>query len=309
VALRHRGWVLIAGLVGIAVVGTVIALRVSAPKLSGRAMAEYMPERDAAVLFVDVASIRSSGILEKLAGSTVAEEPEYKAFLQQTGFDYKRDLDRLMASLAPGEGPLTHYFLLEGRFDWDKLKRYATSQGGACHGDICSVKGSTSGRIVSFYPVSSKLMALASSPNDQAARDVRKISASARAYEVPEKPLWLYVPRSTLQKQTGLPSGTRLFTRALEPAKSVMFSLGSQTGKFLLQMDVTCVTTEDAVVMKNQLEGLTQLLQKFIARERQTPNATDLSGILTSGTFERSSEHVIGRWPIDKAVFESVAGR
>ena len=61
-------------------------------------MASYMPQRDAAVLYVDIAALRSTGILEKLVGSTVGEEAEYKAFVQQSGFDYKRDLDRVMVN-------------------------------------------------------------------------------------------------------------------------------------------------------------------------------------------------------------------
>ena len=103
-------------------------------------MAAYMPEREAAVLYIDVAAVRSSGILDKLVGSTVAEEPEYKTFVQQTGFDYKRDLDRLMANSASADGGTTHYFLLEGRFDWDKLKSYAKGQGGSCDGDFAARK-------------------------------------------------------------------------------------------------------------------------------------------------------------------------
>ena len=86
-----------------------------------------------------------------------------------------------------------------------------------------------------------------------------------------------------------------------------MFTLGPNGDKFELALDVTCTTPEEAVVLKNQLEGITQLLQKLIAREKQTPNRNDLSGILTSGAFERQSEHVIGRWPIEKAFVESLA--
>ena len=47
------------------------------------------------------------------------------------------------------------------------------------------------------------------------------------------------------------------FHRALEWSQRVMFSLGPQAGKFELTMDVTCRTPEDAVVLKNQLEGIT----------------------------------------------------
>jgi hypothetical protein len=302
VPLRPRGWILVIGLIAISIAGVVIATRVAGPKLDGGGMAAYMPQRDAAVLYVDVAALRSSGILDKLVGSTVGEEAEYKTFVQQSGFDYKRDLDRVMVNSAED----THYFLAEGRFDWDKLKAYAKGQGGSCDGDFCTVKGNAPNRIVSFYPVAKKFLAMASSPNASAARDISARTPVKPSYDVPDRPLWLYVPSSVLQRQNDLPAGTRLFTRALESSQRVMFSLGPQAGKFELTMDVTCRTTEDAVVLKNQLEGITKLLQSLIAREKQTPSMRDLSGVLTSGSFERVSEHVIGRWPIDKSFVDSL---
>lgn len=303
--LRGRGWILVVGLVAISIAGVVIATRFGGgPKLDGMGMASYMPQRDAAVLYVDVAALRSSGILDKLVGSTVGEEAEYKTFVQQSGFDYKRDLDRVMVNSAEG----AHYFLAEGRFDWEKLKSYAKGQGGSCDGDFCTVKGSVPGRLVSFYPVSKKFLALASSPNANAAREISARTPVTPTYNVPDRPLWLHVPSSVLRRQTDLPAGTRLFTRALESSQRVMFSLGPQAGKFELTMDVTCRTPEDAVVLKNQLEGITKLLQNLIAREKQSPSTRDLSGILTSGAFERTSEHVIGRWPIDKAFIDSLGG-
>jgi hypothetical protein len=305
VALRYRGWIIVAGLVAISIAGVVIATRfIGGPKLDGVGMASFMPQRDAAVLYVDVAALRSSGILDKLVGSTVGEEAEYKAFLQQSGFDYKRDLDRVLVNSAGG----THYFVAAGRFDWDKLKSYAKGQGGSCDGDFCTVKGSAPDRIVSFYPISKTLLAMASSAEPDAARQISARTPVKAPYDVPNQPLWLYVPSSVLQRQTDLPSGTRLFTRALESSQRVMFSLGPQAGKFELAMDVTCRTPEDAVVLKNQLEGITKLLQSLIAREKQTPSTRDLSGVLTSGSFERTSEHVIGRWPIDKSFVDSLGG-
>jgi hypothetical protein len=291
-------------MVAISIAGVVIATRfISSPTtLDGAGMASYMPQREAAVLFIDVSGLRSTGILEKLVGSTVGEEAEYKAFVQQSGFDYKRDLDRVMVNAADA----TTYLLAEGRFEWDKLKKYAQSQGGSCDGDFCTVKGSTPARIVSFYPVSKNYLAIASSANPNAAREINSRSPVKLSYDTPDRPLWLHVPSSVLRRQTDLPAGTRLFTRALEPAQRVMFSLGPQADKFELKMDVTCRTPEDAVVLKNQLEGITKLLQSLIAREKQSPSSRDLSGVLSSGSFERAAEHVIGRWPLDKAFIDSL---
>ena len=88
-----------------------------------------------------------------------------------------------------------------------------------------------------------------------------------------------------------------------------MFSLGPQGEKFELLMDVKCRTTEDAAVMKSQFEQLTKILQAFISREKQSPSSKDLSGVLTSGSFQRQSEHVIGIWPIEKAFIDSLGGK
>ncbi|HYP07511.1 MAG TPA: hypothetical protein VER03_14860, partial [Bryobacteraceae bacterium] len=161
-------------------------------------------------------------------------------------------------------------------------------------------------RIVSFYPVSKKLLAMASSPNDKAAREISSRTPVKASYDVPDKPLWLHLPTSTLQSQSALPAGTRLFTGALEWAQRVMFSLGPAGDRFEITMDVVCRTPEEAAVLKAQLEGITKLLQNLIAREKQTPSMRDLSGVLTSGSFQRDVEHVIGRWPVDKAFIDNL---
>ena len=61
--LRGRGWILVAGLIAVAVIGTLVATRLSGPKLDGSGMAAYMPQREAAVLFLDVAAIAIRGFL------------------------------------------------------------------------------------------------------------------------------------------------------------------------------------------------------------------------------------------------------
>jgi hypothetical protein len=49
------------------------------------------------------------------------------------------------------------------------------------------------------------------------------------------------------------------------------------------------------------------LLSKFIVREKQKPNPADLSGVLTSGVFERDLRHVNGKWRLEKAFLDSLA--
>jgi hypothetical protein len=77
---------------------------------------------------------------------------------------------------------------------------------------------------------------------------------------------------------------------------------------FQLKLDVTCKTAEDAAVMKAQFEGLTALLQGFLKREQQRANVADLSGVLTSGKFDREERHVIGRWTLQRSFVDSLGG-
>jgi hypothetical protein len=266
-------------------------------------MVAYLPKREAALVFVDVAAIRNSGLLEKLFGSTVGEEAEYKTFLQRTGFDYKRDLDSVLMSSASG----IHYLLLKGRFDWNKLRSYAGQEGGKCDGEYCEVPGSTTGRVLSFHPITDDVMALASAATGSAARDIARRPAEKLPFDVPGQPVWLYAPPAVLREQQQAPPGTRVFMKALEQAEQVLMTIGPAGDAFQIAMDVTCKTEQDAAIMKAQLEGLTALLSKLILREKHTPNPSDLSGILTSGVFERDLRHVNGRWPLPKAFLESLS--
>jgi hypothetical protein len=303
---KVRGWHLIAALITITVIGVVIALRWKAggPRdITG--MAAYLPKREAVLAYVDVAAIRNSGLLEKLLGSTVGEEVEYKTFLERTGFNYKRDLDQVLISSASG----VHYLLLRGRFDWDKLRAYAAQQGGACDSGYCSVSGSTAGRVISFYPVTDDLMALASAATEKAARDITRRPAEKLSFDVPAKPVWLHASAVMLRDQPQAPPGTRLFLKALEQAEQLIITIGPSGDAFEVAMNVTCKTEQDAAVLKAQLEGITSLLSNLILREKQTPNPSDLSGVLTSGVFQRDLRQVIGRWPIQKSFLESLSSK
>jgi hypothetical protein len=199
-----------------------------------------------------------------------------------------------------------HYFVLKGRFDWNKLKSYAGDQGGRCEGNYCSVAGSTPGRVMSFYPLTSTHLALASAGTDKAARDITRGASQKLPFDVPNKPVWLHAPASLLRDQQQAPSGTRLFMRALQQADQLLMTIGPSGDAFEVAMDVTCKSEQEAALLKGQLESLTSLLQKLINREKQQPSTADLSGVLTSGVFERDSRHVLGRWSIQKAFLETL---
>src|SRR5205809_5100304 len=137
------------GLVEFAAAETVVLLKTSdsTPVLS-RLLSE-----NAAVLSIDFAALRNGGVFELLSGPVVEEEPEYKTFVEKTGFDYRRDLDHAYISF-PSDGV---YFLAQGRFDWKRLEAYAREQGGGCSSGLCRMPGSQPSRKISFFMVRKNL--------------------------------------------------------------------------------------------------------------------------------------------------------
>src|SRR5579885_3235219 len=125
-----------------------------------------LPNEPAAVLSADFSILRHAGLL---SSRSIALEPEYKAFLDGTGFDYRRDLDFVVASFS-GAG---EFFVARGHFDWAKLRNYAIRQGGSCYDQLCRVQGSTPERRISFLPLRDNVIALAVSTDDLAATRLR----------------------------------------------------------------------------------------------------------------------------------------
>ena len=94
-----------------------------------------------------------------------AEEKQYEEFVSQTQFHYLNDLDALA---GPSVGDQL-FFVIRGRFDWNKLKQYALAHGGVCLHDYCTAPTSKPGRWANFLPIQSDVIGLAVSPNGTAA--------------------------------------------------------------------------------------------------------------------------------------------
>lgn len=266
-------------------------------------LASYLPDKNATLLYIDVDAMRRSGILNMIAGSKVAEDLEYETFVDQTRFDYRHDLDTIAATFSADQV----FFVLRGRFDWNKLRQYAEHQGGTCRNGFCSVQGSKPGRRISFYPLKSNLMGMAVSPDDMAAYQITKNASHVNPFAPPE-PVWMLVPAAVLKNAQTLPSGTRAFAIALEKAERIVFSIGAAGDHLQVGLNVTCKDVEAASALLSQLEDTTNTLRKWLAREHQQANAKDLSGVLIAGSFRREDKKVLGQWPIQRAFVDELTG-
>jgi hypothetical protein len=98
---------------------------------SRESLLRSLPPDATAAVYVDVAELRQGAILKNLAGlgANAAVDQDYKQFVNETGFDYERDLDRVGVVIQTA-GPTNHYFALaDGRFDRKKIEVYLRKNG------------------------------------------------------------------------------------------------------------------------------------------------------------------------------------
>jgi hypothetical protein len=300
---RFRPWQLAILVVALCVAAVAAARwwRVSSHYDAARLVAALPVERSSTVVYMDSEQLRSSGLLALLAGSKATEEADYRKFVDETGFDYRTDLDALAAAFIDNR----FYATLRGRFRWNQLTAYAESQGGECHYSVCTMPGSTVDRNISFYPLKDDVLALAVSTDPRAVTNIG--TGSNLQMAVSPEPFWISVPAATFNRLEGFPSGTRAFLSPLAKAEKVIFAAGPQGNHLQLRLEVSCANPQAAAELIKQFSGVTGLLKTLLEREHMTPNPRDLSGVLVAGTFEQRQSTVIGTWPVERGFVEALA--
>ena len=103
-------------------------------------MLALAPADASAVFFIDLAQFRSSPFLLELLEWAPRPRPEndYAQFVESTGFNYERDLDRLAMSISHEGSRSRVVAIADGRFDRKKIEAY-----GAKFGALKSSSGKT----------------------------------------------------------------------------------------------------------------------------------------------------------------------
>jgi hypothetical protein len=264
---------------------------------SDAALPRRLPEPKTGIkMYLDARHLRETGLLDLLLGSKAAEELEYRHFVEEIAFDYREDLDAVVAMFDGN----TSNFLLRGRFDWPRIREYAASQGAVCRDGRCFWESRTPGNVLSFCPVNRNILSIAVSPNMWAAQGAMSLRPMPIGYHVPPDPFWVAIPGSSIQAAHSLPPGAGSVVSALRAAARVTIGVGEDGDLFRAEMRAVFPQESDAQASLERLRELTATLQKFLARGNVTPNPADLSGVLSGGSFERHSRDVTGRWPLHR---------
>jgi hypothetical protein len=295
---RRTGLLIVAALL---VAGAVGAYWYFGRALSPAAQMKRLPASGSVIVYVDFDQLRRGRILDLLDAGKAVEDDEYRKFAGRIRLDWRKDLDSAMVAFAPSG----KYMLVKGRFDWKLLREYAQQSGGDCEGDVCRMVGSAPERRISFYPMQRNLMALAVSTDDLAAKRMIGETPGPEP-DVPAAPVWMRIPGAILRTSETLPSGTRMFARTVGDADYITLMFMPDGQRLAAKLDIICRDEKDAAAMAAELTKATGMLRDFIAREHQTPNPADFSGVLTSGTFSNQGRRVVGHWPIERSFVENV---
>jgi len=89
------------------------------------------PADSSVIVFADVAALRASPLLAQLKSLVPSQAPDadYAAFARSSGFDYQRDLDKVLFVSFPADGKNATVAIAEGRFDREKIRAYAMQRG------------------------------------------------------------------------------------------------------------------------------------------------------------------------------------
>lgn len=268
-------------------------------------MFTLLPRNGATRFYVNVAALRRAGVLNLLAASK-REDPEYRNFVRQTGFDYQRDANAIAGTADSAE----LLFVVRGHFDWDRLRDYAKQEGGGCRGNLCSVPAAKAGRWASFVSVEPDVIGLAISADQSAARKLLPHGTSDSAGDLPSYPVWVELSQNLLKNPANLPFPVRILAIWLQSASRVVLSLGpapeGAQAAFELRLEAAMPNAVAARTTRNQLEIETRMLKLELTREHRQPSADDLTGLLAAGTFEASGNELKGIWPVRKELLNTL---
>ena len=252
-----------------------------------------LPDGSGTRFFVDVRLLRRAGILDPFSPGRLGEDPEYKRFLRETHFDYRRDLDTVGGAL---EGDSAN-FLLRGRFDRRQLWTYAALRGGTCTGDWCRMPAVTPGRWVSIALPQPDLLALAvgRQPSNPSGR--LDFKADGRYPAPSADPIWIDLSPELLRQPAELPLPLQILAISLRSASPVVLSVGAdEAGAFQLKMDAQFPNRAAADTARKQFELETRSLSLALARQNHPSDPKSFTGLLASGNFQAADRHTLGHW-------------
>ena len=298
----RNAWV--AGVLGLAVlVAAGAAWWVWRQKRDQGVLFNRLPAENVLLLHVDIERLRHASALAPVLRARVDPDPDYAAFVKQTGFDYQRDLDRAVVCYLPDRV----YVLAQGRFDAERLRQYALAQGGNCAGNRlpCRMAASRADRRISFSLLTPNVLGLATAPEPDAVRQLEQTPAPnaeplALAAGDPAALLWATATPEALDRGLegqagGLPHN---LSKALEGAQRVYLYVNDRSPNLEVSLKAVCHSESQAAEMRRLVQGMNDFIGGLARR-------TPWGKVLASAVIRQEQSAIRATWTLDPAVLES----
>lgn len=270
-----------------------------------RDLLHLLPGGDATVFYAQMDALRRAGLVNVVAGSKKAEEPEYQGFVRATGFDYTKDVDAIAGSAREDDVLLA----AKGRFDWSRIRAYVRAHGGECAGDQCQMAANKPGSWVGLVRIQPNVVGIAVGKENTLAGLIHPGQEAIDEY-ISSDPAWVKLAPRLLKNPAELPVALRIFAISMESANAVVIALApphtDSSDAFEIKLTAQCRVAATAETIRSQLEIDTKMLKLELAHEHQQPNPADLTGLMTSGRFGSNGKEVGGEWPVRKELVKAL---
>jgi hypothetical protein len=286
--LKHKLPLLFLSVVSIAAVVWYTRTRTTAAAEFPAEVLELVPADASMIVYADLAALRQEPLVQRLAAMAPGVQPgtQYAEFIGATGFEYQRDLDRVVlasrldaAAPASDSGPPPSQTLViaDGRFDQQKIEAYALRSGKAEQHNgrtVYTTPASTPGKMAAFTFLTSGRLALTDSGDISTALGERVRAAVDPALQeqvsrVAGAPLFLVA-----KPQAMMPAGRNAggLSLPLEGLRWVNLAARPEGDRVLLAAEGSCDSPEKAQQLASTLELLRGLLSGVLADPKARGN-------------------------------------
>ncbi len=294
-----RGFLILAIVVtGVGVVGLGYETRArSAPKAGSLpALLEMAPADSTFIAYADVAALRQDLLVQRAAAlaQPATEDKDYIEFVRETGFDYQRDLDRVVFASQSGAARGT-MAIAEGRFDQKKIQEYALRSGKLENQNgraVYIVPSATPGKSISFAFLSANRIAVSDGVSLFAAQAGPSHTALDPAmYErlsrVAAAPLFFAAktPDSSASGTAAAPGTSSL----LESVRWLDFAARPDGGDVILSAEGECRSPEEAQKVATGLELLRSVLRSALADPKAAMHMSPASASATARVLQAAT--------------------
>ncbi len=289
-------------------------------KQNERLLFRRLPAENSLLLYLDMNKLRRSETLLPLVRSQVDPDPDYAAFVKQTGFDYQRDLDEAAVCYLADRV----YLLARGRFDEPRLSQYAAAQGGSCAGGgvsgkahVCWMPASRPDRKISFFIISPGVLALATAPEPDAVLQLEVVpvpsaeplAEAALARSQGTALLWATAAPPALDRALsgsgGVSPNLVLLSKALAAAQRAYLLLIDRSPNLELSLQAICASEAQAGELRRLWQGLNDLIGGLLRGPVSQGASNDWGRMLASAIIAQKQNTVTATWTLDQSMLRN----